>query len=99
MLIANGTAIMTKLLRGLAALVIALQGFLWLGAPVSAQSWASRRIRIIVPFPPGGTTDQIARRVQRLLEADLKRTIVIENPGGASGTMGTQAAPMSEPSG
>ncbi len=99
MLIANGTAIMTKLLRGLAALVIALQGFLWLGAPVSAQSWASRPIRIIVPFPPGGTTDQIARRVQPLLEADLKTTIVIENRGGASGTIGTQAAAMSEPNG
>ncbi len=90
---------MTKLLRGLAALVIALQGFLWLGVPVSAQSWASRPIRIIVPFPPGGTTDQIARRVQPLLEADLKTTIVIENRGGASGTIGTQAAAMSEPNG
>ena len=63
MLIANGTTIMTKLLRGLAALVIGLQEFLWLGIPVSAQSWASKPIRIIVPFPPGGTTDQIARRV------------------------------------
>src|SRR5437763_2830786 len=99
MLIANGTAIMTKLLRGLAALVIALQGFLWLGAPVSAQSWASNPLRIIVPFPPGGTTDQIARRVQPLLQADLKTPIVIENRAGASGSIGTQAAVTAAPDG
>src|SRR5260221_4765472 len=97
--IASGTAIMTKLLRALAALVIGLQGLLWLGIPVSAQSWASKPIRIIVPFPPGGTTDQIARRVQPLLEADLKTTIMIENRGGAAGAVRTQAAAMSGPHG
>jgi tripartite-type tricarboxylate transporter receptor subunit TctC len=83
----SGTKIMrTVLLRALAALIIGLQGPLWLSVPVSAESWTSKPIRIIVPFPPGGTTDQIARRVQPLLEADLKTTIVIENRGGASGT-------------
>src|SRR5258707_1003359 len=97
--IASGTAIMTKLLRALAALVIGLQGLLWLGIPVSAQRWESKPIRIIVPFPPGGTTDQIARRVQPLLEADLKTTIMIENRGGASSSIGTQAAFASEPDG
>jgi tripartite-type tricarboxylate transporter receptor subunit TctC len=65
----------------------------------SALGWTSKPIRLIVPFPPGGTTDQIARRVQPLLEADLKTTIVIENRGGASGAIGTQAAAMSEPNG
>lgn len=90
---------MTKLLRVLAALTIALQGLLWLGIPAKADSWTSKPIRIIVPFPPGGTTDQIARRVQPLLEADLKTTIVIENRGGTSGAIGTQAAAMSESNG
>jgi len=71
----------------------------WLDIPVKADSWTSKPIRIIVPFPPGGTTDQIARRVQPLLEADLKTTIVIENRGGASGAIGTQAAAVSEPNG
>jgi tripartite-type tricarboxylate transporter receptor subunit TctC len=95
----SGTTVMTKLLRVLAALTIALQGLLWLGIPAKADSWTSKPIRIIVPFPPGGTTDQIARRVQPLLEADLKTTIVIENRGGASGAIGTQAAAMSESNG
>jgi tripartite-type tricarboxylate transporter receptor subunit TctC len=99
MLFASGTTIMSKLLRAVAALTIALQGLLWLGMPVRAESWTSKPIRIIVPFPPGGTTDQIARRVQPLLEADLKTTIIIENRGGASGAIGTQAAAMSEPNG
>jgi len=90
---------MSKLLRAVAALAIGLQGLVWLDIPVKADSWTSKPIRIIVPFPPGGTTDQIARRVQPLLEADLKTTIVIENRGGASGAIGTQAAAVSEPNG
>jgi tripartite-type tricarboxylate transporter receptor subunit TctC len=89
----------TVLLRALVALIIGFQGALWLSAPATAESWTSKPIRIIVPFPPGGTTDQIARRIQPLLEADLKTTIVIENRGGASGAIGTQAAATSEPNG
>src|SRR5215467_14482393 len=99
MFIATGTTIMSKLSRALVALIITLQALLWLGIPVSAESWTSKPIRIIVPFPPGGTTDQIARRVQPLLEADLKTTIVIENRAGAGGAIGTQAAVTSPPDG
>jgi tripartite-type tricarboxylate transporter receptor subunit TctC len=64
-----------------------------------AQSWTSNSIRIIVPFPPGGTTDQIARRIQPLLQADLKTPVVIENRVGASGSIGTQAAVTAAPDG
>ena len=67
--------------------------------PAAAQTWPSNPIRIIVPFPPGGTTDQIARRVQPLLQADLKVAVIIENRGGASGSIGTQAAVASPPDG
>src|SRR5262249_31921806 len=83
-LIQSGTTRMrTVLLRALAALIIGLQGPLWLGVAAGAEGWTSKPIRLIVPFPPGGTTDQIARRIQPLLEADLKTTIVIQNRGGA----------------
>src|ERR1700730_9408633 len=100
MFIQGGTTSMrTILLRALAALIIGARGWLWPGLPAGPESWPSKPIRIIVPFPPGGTTDQIARRIQPLLEADLKTTIVIENRGGASGAIGTQAAAMSEPNG
>jgi tripartite-type tricarboxylate transporter receptor subunit TctC len=81
------------------ALALSMFGLAPLAVPAGAQSWTTRPIRVIVPFPPGGTTDQIIRRIQPLLEADLKTTIVVENRGGASGSIGTQAAVTAEPDG
>ncbi len=89
----------SALLRTLAALVMGWYVLLWHAAPARAQSWPSQPIRIIVPFPPGGVTDQIARRVQSLLERNLKTPIVIENRSGASGSIGTQVAVRSRPDG
>jgi tripartite-type tricarboxylate transporter receptor subunit TctC len=86
-------------LRALAVLALAAIGMSWLAVSATAQSWTNRPIRVIVPFPPGGTTDQIIRRIQPLLEADLKTTIVIENRGGASGSIGTQVAVAADPDG
>lgn len=71
----------------------------WLAGPLHAQSWPSRTIRIVVPFPPAGTTDQIARAVQPLLQKDLGVPVVVENRGGASGSIGTQAVAASPPDG
>jgi tripartite-type tricarboxylate transporter receptor subunit TctC len=70
-----------------------------LARPGQAQPWPSRTIRIVVPFPPGGTTDQIARSVQPLLQMGLNVPVVIENRGGASGSVGTQAVVASPPDG
>ena len=86
-------------LRAFAVLILAVSGACWPAPASRAQDWHAKSIRIIVPFPPGGTTDQIARRVQPYLEQDLKATIVIENRGGASGAIGTQAAAFSPPDG
>ena len=83
----------------LAILILCLEGPLGSVGSARAQSWTSNPIRIIVPFPPGGTTDQIARRVQPLLQAELKTPIVIENRAGASGSIGTQAAVTAAPDG
>ena len=83
----------------LAILILCLDGPLGSAGSARAQSWTSNPIRIIVPFPPGGTTDQIARRVQPLLQAELKTPIVIENRAGASGSIGTQAAVTAAPDG
>jgi tripartite-type tricarboxylate transporter receptor subunit TctC len=71
-----------------------------LAAPFApAQSWPTKPIRIIVPFPPGGTTDQIARHVQPHLERSLGVSIVIDNRGGASGVIGTNLAAKAQPDG
>src|ERR1700738_860926 len=83
----------------LAILILSLDGPLGSAGSARAQSWTANPIRIIVPFPPGGTTDQIARRVQPLLQADLKTTIIIENRSGAAGAIGTQAAVTAPPDG
>jgi tripartite-type tricarboxylate transporter receptor subunit TctC len=85
--------------RALAVLALGLLDLLSASGPGATQVWPSNPIRIIVPFPPGGTTDQIARRVQPLLQADLKVPVIIENRTGASGAIGTQAAVASPPDG
>jgi tripartite-type tricarboxylate transporter receptor subunit TctC len=65
----------------------------------SAQNFPPRVIRIIVPFPPGGTLDPIARMVQPGLQERLGTTVIIENKPGASGAIGTALAAKSPPDG
>jgi tripartite-type tricarboxylate transporter receptor subunit TctC len=85
--------------RVLAVFAVGLYGALLMVLPAGAQSWPPKTIRIIIPFPPGGTTDLIARRAQPMLERNLKVSILIENRAGASGAIGTQAAVTSPPDG
>src|SRR5207237_4746138 len=65
----------------------------------SAHDWPSKPVRFIVPYPPGGGTDVIARIVQSRLSEALGQPIVIENRGGAGGALGTEAAAKSAPDG
>lgn len=90
-----------SLVRLLAIAVVCTVGpMLAVTAPSAlAQTYPSKPVRFIVPFPPGGTLDQIARRVQPLLQKELGQTIVIENKGGASGSIGTAAAAQAAPDG
>jgi tripartite-type tricarboxylate transporter receptor subunit TctC len=61
-----------------------------LAMPSLAQkSWATKPIRIVVPYPPGGSSDIIARLISQPLGDALKQTIVIENRAGANGNLGT----------
>src|SRR5262245_64421773 len=53
-----------------------------------AQSYPSRPINMIVPFPPGGNTDIMARALQNEISRTLGQTVVIINKGGAAGTLG-----------
>jgi tripartite-type tricarboxylate transporter receptor subunit TctC len=65
----------------------------------SAQNWPSGAIRIVIPFPPGGSTDALARLVQTGLQQRLGVNIIIENKPGASGAAGTTTVAKSPPDG
>jgi len=73
-------------------LLIAALAALCLGAaPAGAQSWTSKPVRIVVPYPPGGANDIVARALQPSLSASLGQPIVIENRGGGATQVGTEA--------
>ncbi|WP_427183352.1 Bug family tripartite tricarboxylate transporter substrate binding protein [Bordetella bronchialis] len=66
----------------------------------SAQpSWPEKPITIIVPFPPGGGTDLVVRALQPALGSRLHQTVVIQNAGGAGGTVGSGQAARARPDG
>jgi tripartite-type tricarboxylate transporter receptor subunit TctC len=66
---------------------------------VSAQGYPAKPIRLMVPFPPGGSTDIVARIVAQKLGAQLGQSLVIENRGGAGGTLGTAVVAKAAPDG
>lgn len=68
-------------------------------APSFAQDWPQRPIRMIVPFPPGGGTDFVARLTARYLSERLGQTIYVENRAGANGAVGLQEVKQSTPDG
>jgi tripartite-type tricarboxylate transporter receptor subunit TctC len=67
--------------------------------PSVAASWPERPIRMVVPYPAGGGSDNIARYLGERVGAALGQPIVIENRGGAGATIGTQVAANAEPDG
>ncbi len=64
-----------------------------------AQDWPSRPIRMIVPYPPAGGTDIVARVLNEKLGPALGATIVVDNRGGAAGNVGTDLAAKAPPDG
>jgi tripartite-type tricarboxylate transporter receptor subunit TctC len=72
----------------------------WVSArDASAQNWPSGVIKIIVPFPPGGSVDPIARMAQPGMQQKLGATIVVENRPGSSGALGAEIVAKSPPDG
>jgi tripartite-type tricarboxylate transporter receptor subunit TctC len=69
------------------------------GGPAFGQSYPSRPITVVVPFPPGGGVDALARIVAEKLTVALKQTVVVENRTGAGGTVGTRAVAKADPDG
>ena len=71
-----------------------------LAAPQAiAQTWPARPIRLVVPFPPGGTTDIVGRIVAARMSVALGQPVVVENRAGAGGTVGSDIVAKSPPDG
>jgi tripartite-type tricarboxylate transporter receptor subunit TctC len=65
----------------------------------AAQAWPTKPVRIVVPFPPGGSTDQVARILAAYLSPALGQQVIIDNRGGASGSIGAGIVAKSPPDG
>jgi len=65
----------------------------------AAQSYPSKPVRLIIPFPPGGSNDIVGRFIATKLTERLGKQVVPDNRGGAGGVIGTEAAAKSDPDG
>ena len=78
-------------------LLACIAGAVALVAPfaIQAQSYPTKPVRLVVPFPPGGGTDAFARPLTKVLSASMGQSFVIDNRGGAGGTLGAEVAAKS----
>lgn len=87
-----------RLLKPLAGLLLAAAALL--PAAAQAQAWPGRQpVRLVVVFPPGGSVDQVARILAPVLQQRLGQTVVVDNKGGASGSIGAALVAASPPDG
>ncbi len=68
-------------------------------ATAHAQSYPSKVVRIVVPFPPGGSTDLLARKLAEKFQASMGQPFIVENKPGAGGAVGSEFAAKSSPDG
>ncbi|MFC3027346.1 MULTISPECIES: Bug family tripartite tricarboxylate transporter substrate binding protein [Roseomonadaceae] len=70
-----------------------------LAAPAFSQAWPDRPLRIVVPFPPGGSNDIIARQLAEALRERLGQPVIVENRAGAGGNVGADSIAKASPDG
>lgn len=87
--------------RGAAACAAALAvpGIVMAAASGAADAWPNRALKLVIPYPPGGPVDAIARRIALHLGQRLGQTVVVESKAGANGAIGNDAVAKSAPDG
>src|SRR5437762_4280680 len=86
---------MKRLHFALAAIVLCVT----LAPTAIAQNWPSKPVKLIAVFPAGGSVDQVARILAQQLQAQTGQSVIVENRGGASGSIGTAAVAKADPDG
>ena len=82
------------MLKGIAFALLALAA-----AHIHAQTYPVRPVRLVIPYPPGGGTDVMGRRIAQELTSRLGQSVVVENIGGAGGNLGMRQVAQSAPDG
>ncbi len=88
-----------KVVRALAAFAFSLAGCLAGGQAALAQTYPAQTIRIVVPYPPGGSTDLVARQFAEHLGREVGQSVVIDNRPGAATNIGAEAVARAKPDG
>jgi tripartite-type tricarboxylate transporter receptor subunit TctC len=86
---------MKKILTSTFAVLVALT----MPAVVHAQGWPTKTVSLVVPFPPGGSTDTVARAIGPKLTEKLGRSFIVDNKAGATGTIGVTFVKRAAPDG
>jgi tripartite-type tricarboxylate transporter receptor subunit TctC len=68
-------------------------------APAQAGPWPEKQVTIVVPFPPGGSTDTLARAIAPRMQEQLGQNVIVDNKAGATGTIGAGQVTRSAPDG
>ena len=85
--------------RSLVVIALILAGTLGFGGAAAAQTWPSKPVRVIVPFTAGSAVDIVARAVMEQVSTQIGQPVIVENRGGAGGTLGVGLVAKSDPDG
>jgi tripartite-type tricarboxylate transporter receptor subunit TctC len=90
---------MSVVVRGCACIVAVAAFLVSVAGPAPAQTWPTQTIRLIVPFPAGGSNDVMGRLIAPHLEKALGQAVIVENRSAAAGQVGTEAVARATPDG